>query len=54
MSRIFFGLASSDLGIDISTIDIILLVSGLLVIGLPLLFVSLSKGGSLFSRKVTL
>ncbi len=49
-----FGLASSELGVDSSTINIILSFAILFVIGLPLLFVFRSQGGSLTSRKVSL
>ncbi|KGG15542.1 hypothetical protein EV06_1416 [Prochlorococcus sp. MIT 0602] len=49
-----FGLASSDLGVSSSTINIILSFATLMVIGLPLLFVFRSQKGSITSRKVTL
>ena len=41
-----FAIASSDLGVDTSTINIILVVSTILVIGLPLLFVLRSQNKS--------
>ncbi len=49
-----FGLASSELGVNSSTINIILSFEILFMIGLPLLFVFMSQGGSLTSRKVSL
>ncbi|WP_164923243.1 MULTISPECIES: hypothetical protein [Prochlorococcus] len=54
MLQTLFGLASSELGVSSSTINIILSISALLVVGLPLVFVFRSQKGSLTSRKVTL
>ena len=49
-----FALASSELGVNSATINIILSFAILLVIALPLFFVLRSQGGSLTSRKVSL
>ena len=52
---ILFGLASSELGISSSTINITLSVAILIVIALPLFFVLRSQNNSsITSRKVTL
>ena len=49
-----FALASSELGVNSATINLILSFAILLVIALPLFFVLRSQGGSLTSRKVSL
>ncbi len=49
-----FALASSELGVNSVTINIILSFVILLVIGQPLFFILRSQGGSLTSRKVFL
>ena len=49
-----FALAPYELGVNSSTINIILSFAILTVIGLPLFFILRSQGGSLTSRKVSL
>ena len=49
-----FALASSELGVNSATLNIILSFAILLVIGLPLFFIHRSQGGYLTSRKVSL
>ncbi|WP_269621728.1 hypothetical protein [Prochlorococcus marinus] len=54
MAVILFSLAYSELGVSSSTVNTILLIASLLVIGLPLWFVSRSQSGFITSRKVKL